>query len=130
MIKRIGVRGEVMEEVDLIATLEQENRQLHARNERLEKELQIANNNGVDELRKKLDMGDEDKFSVFRTSVNALAKCFEKGNKGVLIADIGDKVSIMGINAEIAEVAMMALATATKLNDVLDDMQDEDRVLN
>ena len=119
-----------MEEVDLIATLEQENRQLHARNERLEKELQIANNNGVDELRKKLDMGDEDKFSVFRTSVNALAKCFEKGNKGVLIADIGDKVSIMGINAEIAEVAMMALATATKLNDVLDDMQDEDRVLN
>ena len=119
-----------MEEVDLIATLEQENRQLHARNERLEKELQIANNNGVDELRKKLDMGDEDKFSVFRTSVNALAKCFEKGNKGVLIADIGDKVSIMGINAEIDEVAMMAAGTAEKLTDVLNDMQDEDRVLN
>ena len=45
-----------MEELDLIATLEQENRQLHARNERLEKELEIASNNGINELRDKLHL--------------------------------------------------------------------------
>lgn len=118
------------EELDLIATLEQENRQLHARNQRLEQELEIASNNGVNELRTKLDMQDDDKFKVFRTAVNALAKCFEKGNQGVLIADIGEKVSILGINAEIHEVAMMASATALKLGEALDDMQDEDRVIN
>lgn len=132
MRKRIGVKGEIImnEELDLIATLEQENRQLHARNQRLEQELEIASNNGVNELRNKLDMQDDDKFKVFRTAVNALAKCFEKGNQGVLIADIGEKVSILGINAEINEVAMMASATALKLGEVLDDMQDEDRVIN
>jgi len=133
MRKTIGVKGEIMQD-DLIATLEQENRQLHARNQRLEKELEgmIENSerNAIDDLRNKLNMGDDDKFSVFRTSVSALAKCFEKGNKGVLIADIGDKVSIMGINAEIHEVALMASATAIKLGEVIDEMQDEDRVLN
>jgi cell division septum initiation protein DivIVA len=119
---------------DLIATLEQENRQLHERNKRLMAELEgfadNAEKDALADLRRKLDMGDNDKFEVFRTSVKALAKCFEKGNKGVLIADIGDKVSIMGINAEIDEVAMMAAGTAEKLTDVLNDMQDEDRVLN
>jgi hypothetical protein len=115
---------------DIIATLEQENRQLHARNQRLEQELEIASNNGIEELRNKLDLHDTDKFEAFRISVKTLAKCFYKGNKGVLIADIGEKVSIMGINAEIHEVAIMAMATATKMNDVIDDMQNEDRVLN
>ena len=47
-----------------------------------------------------------------------------------MIADIGDKVSIMGINAEIHEVALMASAIAIKLGEAVDEMQDEDRVLN
>ena len=115
---------------DLIATLEQENRQLHARNQRLEQELEIASNNGIDELRNKLDMHDQDKFESFRMSVKALAKCYEKGNMGVLVADIGDKVSIMGINADMGDVLMMASGVVAKLEEVLQDMGDEDRVLN
>lgn len=112
---------------DIIATLEQENRQLHARNQRLEQELEIASNNGVDELRKKLDMADTDKFESFRMAVKALAKCYEKGNMGVLIADIGEKVSIMGINADMEDVMLMAAGTATKLEEVIADMSDEDK---
>ena len=115
---------------DLIATLEQENRQLHARNQRLEQELEIASNNGIEQLRKKLDMADTDKFESFRMSVKALAKCYEKGNMGVLVADIGDKVSIMGINADMGDVLMMASGVVAKLEEVLQDMGDEDRVLN
>jgi len=115
---------------DIIATLEQENRQLHARNQRLEQELEIANHNGVEALRDKLNMGDPDKFESFRTSVRALAKCFEDGNQGLLIADIGQKVSIMGINAGMKEVVIMATAAATKVMEVIDDIEDEDRVLN
>ena len=115
---------------DLIATLEQENRQLHARNQRLEQELEIASNNGIDELRNKLDMHDQDKFESFRMSVKALAKCYEKGNMGVLVADIGEKVSIMGINADMGDVLMMASGVVAKLEEVLQDMGDEDRVLN
>lgn len=115
---------------DIIATLEQENRQLHARNQRLEDELEIANNNGIEQLRKKLDMGDQDKFEAFRLAVRALSKCFEQGNMGVLVADIGDKVSIMGINAGMEEVAMMAAGVVVKLGEVIGDMNDEDRVLN
>lgn len=115
---------------DIIATLEQENRQLHARNQRLEQELEIANNNGVEQLRKKLDMGDQDKFESFRLATRALAKCYEKGNMGVLIADIGEKVSIMGINADMQDVMLMAAGTATKLEEVIADMGDEDRVIN
>jgi cell division septum initiation protein DivIVA len=42
MINRIGTKGEVIAVDDIIATLEQENRQLHARNERLQKELDEA----------------------------------------------------------------------------------------
>ena len=112
---------------DLIATLEQENRQLHARNERLEKELEIASNNGIDELRNKLDMHDQDKFESFRMSVKALAKCYEKGNMGVLVADIGEKVSIMGINADMGDVLLMASGVVAKLEEVLEDLSDEDR---
>ena len=138
MRKTIGFKGEVImvreESDDIIATLEQENRQLHARNQRLMRELEAAvegtEQDAIAELRKKLDMSDNDKFEMFRTATKSLAKCFEKGNKGVLIADIGDKVAIMGINAEMHEVALMATATAMKLNDVIDDMQNEDRVLN
>jgi hypothetical protein len=115
---------------DIIATLEQENRQLHARNQRLEQELEIANNNGIDELRNKLHMEDQDKFESFRTSVKALAKCFEDGNQGLLVADIGNKVSIMGINAGMKDVVIMATAAATKVMEVIDDIEDEDRVLN
>lgn len=112
---------------DIIATLEQENRQLHARNQRLEQELEIANNNGIEQLRKKLDMGDQDKFESFRLATRALAKCYEQGNMGVLIADIGEKVSIMGINADMQDVMLMAAGTATKLEEVIADMDDEDR---
>ena len=112
---------------DLIATLEQENRQLHARNQRLEQELEIASNNGIDELRNKLDMHDQDKFESFRMSVKALAKCYEKGNMGVLIADIGEKVSIMGINADMGDVLLMASGVVAKLEEVLEDMSDDDR---
>ena len=134
MRKTIDVKGNVVMERelsdDIIATLEQENRQLRARNQRLEQELEIANNNGVDELRKKLDMADTDKFESFRMSVKALAKCYEKGNMGVLVADIGDKVSIMGINADMGDVLMMASGVVAKLEEVLQDMGDEDRVLN
>lgn len=134
MRKTIDVKGNVVMERelsdDIIATLEQENRQLHARNQRLEQELEIANNNGVDELRKKLDMADTDKFESFRMSVKALAKCYEKGNMGVLVADIGDKVSIMGINADMGDVLLMASGVVAKLEEVLQDMGDEDRVLN
>ena len=119
-----------MEEIDLIATLEQENRQLSARNERLEKELEIASNNGIEELRNKLGMHDQDKFESFRMSVKALAKCYEKGNMGVLVADIGEKVSIMGINADMGDVIMMASGVVAKLEEVIADMGDEDRVLN
>jgi len=115
---------------DIIATLEQENRQLHARNQRLEQELEIANNNGIEQLRKKLDMGDQDKFESFRMATRALAKCYEQGNMGVLIADIGEKVSIMGINADMGDVIMMASGVVAKLEEVIDDMQNEDRVLN
>ena len=134
MRKTIDVKGNVIMERelsdDIIATLEQENRQLHARNQRLEQELEIANNNGVDELRKKLDMADTDKFESFRMSVKALAKCYEKGNMGVLVADIGDKVSIMGINADMGDVLLMASGVVAKLEEVLQDIGDEDRVLN
>ena len=134
MRKTIDVKGNIVMERelsdDIIATLEQENRQLHARNQRLEQELEIANNNGVDELRKKLDMADTDKFESFRMSVKALAKCYEKGNMGVLVADIGDKVSIMGINADMGDVLMMASGVVAKLEEVISDMGDEDRVLN
>ena len=112
---------------DLIATLEQENRQLHARNQRLEQELEIASNNGIDELRNKLDMHDQDKFESFRMSVKALAKCYEKGNMGVLVADIGEKVSIMGINADMGDVLLMASGVVAKLEEVLEDLSDEDR---
>lgn len=130
MGKRIGVKGEMImdEELNLVATLEQENRMLQERNKILESELEIASNNGIDELRNKLDMADEDKFMTFRHSVKALAKCFEKGNMGVLIADIGDKVSIFGINAEMREVVLMAAAAATKIGEVIEEMGDEDRV--
>ena len=79
-------------------------------------------------MRKKLDMADTDKFESFRLAVKALAKCYEKGNMGVLIADIGDKLSIMGINADMQEVMLMAAGTAAKLEEVLQDMGDEDRV--
>ena len=131
MRKTIDVKGNVVmvreESDDIIATLEQENRQLHARNQRLEQELEIANNNGVDALRKKLDMGDQDKFESFRLATRALAKCYEKGNMGVLIADIGEKVSIMGINADMQDVMLMAAGTATKLEEVIADMSDEDK---
>lgn len=131
MRKTIDVKGNVVmvreESDDIIATLEQENRQLHARNQRLEQELEIANNNGVEQLRKKLDMGDTDKFESFRMATRALAKCYEKGNMGVLIADIGEKVSIMGINADMQDVMLMAAGTATKLEEVIADMSDEDK---
>ena len=131
MRKTIDVKGNIVMERelsdDIIATLEQENRQLHARNQRLEQELEIANNNGVDELRKKLDMGDHDKFESFRMSVKALAKCYEKGNMGVLVADIGDKVSIMGINADMGDVLLMASGVVAKLEEVIADMSDDDR---
>ena len=132
MKKHIGVKGEIImnEELDLIATLEQENRQLHARNQRLESELEIANNNGIEQLRNKLDMHDQDKFESFRMATRALAKCYEKGNMGVLVADIGDKVSIMGINADMGDVLMMASGVVAKLEEVIADMDDEDRVLN
>ena len=112
---------------DLIATLEQENRQLHARNQRLEQELEIASNNGIEQLRNKLDMHDQDKFESFRMSVKALAKCYEKGNMGVLVADIGEKVSIMGINADMGDVLLMASGVVAKLEEVLEDLSDEDR---
>ena len=46
-MKKVTVTGEIMEELDLIATLEQENRQLRARNERLEKENNPANESQV-----------------------------------------------------------------------------------
>ena len=115
---------------DIIATLEQENRQLHARNQRLESELEIANNNGIEQLRKKLDMGDQDKFESFRLATRALAKCYEQGNMGVLVADIGEKVSIMGINADMGDVLMMASGVVAKLEEVIADLDDEERVLN
>ena len=131
MRKTIDVKGNVVmvreESDDIIATLEQENRQLHARNQRLEQELEIANNNGIEQLRKKLDMGDQDKFESFRLATRALAKCYEQGNMGVLIADIGEKVSIMGINADMNDVLLMAAGTATKLEEVLEDMANEDK---
>lgn len=126
-MKRVTVKGDIVEDLDLIATLEQENRQLHARNQRLESELEIASNNGIDELRNKLDMHDQDKFDSFRMAVKTLAKCYEKGNMGVLIADVGDKVSIIGMNADMREVVMMAVAAATKIGEVIEDMSDEDR---
>ena len=132
--KYIDTKGNITmqreEHDDLIATLEQENRQLHARNQRLEQELEIANNNGIEQLRKKLDMGDQDKFESFRMATRALAKCYEQGNMGVLVADIGEKVSIMGINADIGDVIMMAAGVVAKLEEVAADMGDEDRVLN
>ena len=132
MKKHIGVKGEIImnEELDLIATLEQENRQLHARNQRLESELEIANNNGIEQLRNKLDMHDQDKFESFRMATRALAKCYEKGNMGVLVADIGEKVSIMGINADMGDVLLMASGVVAKLEEVIADMDDEDRVIN
>lgn len=131
MRKTIDVKGNVVMERelsdDIIATLEQENRQLHARNQRLEQELEIASNNGIEQLRNKLDMHDQDKFESFRMSVKALAKCYEKGNMGVLVADIGDKVSIMGINADMGDVLLMASGVVAKLEEVIADMSDDDR---
>ena len=116
---------------DIIATLEQENRQLHERNKRLMAELEnyaeTSEREAVAELRKKLDMADTDKFESFRLAVKALAKCYEKGNMGVLIADIGDKVSIMGMNADMQDVMLMAAGTAAKLEEVIADMSDDDR---
>ena len=138
MRKTIDVKGNIVMERelsdDIIATLEQENRQLHARNQRLMAELEnyaeTSEREAVAELRKKLDMADTDKFESFRMSVKALAKCYEKGNMGVLVADIGEKVSIMGINADMGDVLLMASGVVAKLEEVIADMGDEDRVLN
>lgn len=138
MRKTIDVKGNVVmvreESDDLIATLEQENRQLHERNKRLMAELEgfaeANEHEAIADLRKKLDMADTDKFESFRMSVKALAKCYEKGNMGLLVADIGDKVSIMGINADMQDVMLMAAGVVAKLEEVLQDMGDEDRVLN
>lgn len=135
MRKYISTSGETImvreESDDIIATLEQENRQLHARNQRLEKELEgmIENSerSAIDDLRNKLDMADTDKFESFRMAARALAKCYEKGNMGVLIADIGETVSIMGINADMQDVILMAAGAATKLEEVIADMSDEDK---
>jgi hypothetical protein len=49
---------------------------------------------------------------------------------GLLVADIGDKVSIIGINADMQDVMLMAAGVVAKLEEVLQDMGDEDRVLN
>lgn len=138
MRKTIDVKGNVVmvreESDDLIATLEQENRQLHERNKRLMAELEgfaeANEHEAIADLRKKLDMADTDKFESFRMSVKALAKCFEKGNMGMLVADIGEKVSIMGINADMGEVLLMAAGVVAKLEEVLQDMGDEDRTIN
>lgn len=135
MRKYISTSGETImvreESDDIIATLEQENRQLHARNQRLEKELEgmIENSerSAIDDLRNKLDMADTDKFESFRMAARALAKCYEKGHMGVLIADIGETVSIMGINADMQDVILMAAGAATKLEEVIADMSDEDK---
>lgn len=136
--KYIDTKGNITmqreEHDDLIATLEQENRQLHARNQRLMQELEAAvegtEQDAIAELRKKLDMGDQDKFESFRLATRALAKCYEQGNMGVLVADVGNKVSIVGINADIGDVLMMAAGVVAKLEEVAADMGDEDRVLN
>ena len=117
---------------DIIATLEQENRQLHARNQRLEKELEIANNNGVNELRDKLELKDEDRFKAFRMAVNLVGKCFKPGSttKGVLLVETDDKVNIVSMNADISDVIEMTGASCERMLEVVGDMNNEDRVLN
>jgi len=116
---------------DLIATLEQENRQLHARNQRLEKELEAVESNAVTELRDKLDMEDEDKFKAFRLATKLVAECFKKnGTKGVLLTAAGDKITVVSMNAEIKDLIEMTGSTCERLLDAMQTMQDENRVLN
>jgi len=133
MIDTKGNVAMVREESDdIIATLEQENRQLHARNQRLEKELEIANNNGVNELRDKLELKDEDRFKAFRMAVNLVGKCFKPGSttKGVLLVETDDKVNIVSMNADIGDVIEMTGASCERMLEVVGDMDNEDRVLN
>lgn len=136
MRKYISTSGEIImmreESDDIIATLEQENRQLHARNQRLEKELEIANNNGVNELRDKLELKDEDRFKAFRMAVNLVGKCFKPGStmKGVLLVETDDKVNIVSMNADISDVIEMTGAACERMLEVVGDMDNEDRVLN
>lgn len=136
MRRMIDTKGNVAmvreESDDIIATLEQENRQLHARNQRLEKELEIANNNGVNELRDKLELKDEDRFKAFRMAVNLVGKCFKPGSttKGVLLVETDDKVNIVSMNADIGDVIEMTGASCERMLEVVGDMDNEDRVLN
>lgn len=136
MRRTIDTKGNVVmvreESDDLIATLEQENRQLHARNQRLEQELEIANNNGVNELRDKLELKDEDRFKAFRMAVNLVGKCFKPGSttKGVLLVETDDKVNIVSMNADISDVIEMTGASCERMLEVVGDIDNEDRVLN
>lgn len=117
---------------DIIATLEQENRQLHARNQRLEQELEKMQGDAVDSLRSKLNMtDDETKFQAFRLASKLVAKCFEGGdNRGVLVTEVGDKLSIMGLNADVSDVIDLANDLYEKLEQVVEHNGDDTRVLN
>ena len=136
MRRRIDAKGNITMERedhdDLIATLEQENRQLHARNQRLEQELEIANNNGVSELRDKLEMKDEDKFQAFRLAINQVGRCFKSGSttKGVLIVETENKVSIISMNADLSDLIELTGGACERMLEVAGDMDNEDRVLN
>lgn len=136
MRRRIDPKGNILMEReahdDLIATLEQENRQLHARNQRLEKELDAAQEGSVGELRDKLELKDEDKFKAFRTAVNMVSSCFKSGSKtkGVMLIENGDNVSIVAMNADIKDIIEMTGSSCERMLDIAHDMQNEDRVLN
>jgi rRNA processing protein Krr1/Pno1 len=116
---------------DIIATLEQENRQLHARNERLQKELDAASTEGLEALRQKLKLDDPDKFNVFRTTVRLIGACFdsEKNCHGLLLVDKGDTMCVVGLNADVEQIAELSSYSLERAMELLESMG-EDRVLN
>lgn len=130
-MKKVTVTGEIMDELDLVSTLEQENRQLHARNQRLERELEIANDNGIEQLKDKLDLQDGDRFEAFRVAVRAVGECFKgKETKGVMLIERGDKVSIIAMNADMADIIEMTGGACERMLEIHDDLTDKERVLN
>lgn len=136
MRKTINTNGEVImvreESDDIIATLEQENRQLHARNQRLEKEMEDLQGSAVETLRAKLHMEDDDvKFKAFQVASKLVARCFDEGKgRGVLVVETENKLSIMGLNADVDDVIDLANELYEKLEAVMEHNGDEKRTLN
>lgn len=136
MRKKIGVRGEIMdtEMNDMIATLEQENRQLHARNTRLEEDLTRAEEFIFNlERHPKRDVTN-DAFEYMRKLVREIGGCFapDSTQAGVLLmADVHtDNIKVYSINASTDTVHALVGLANIHMSEAAEAINDPDRVLN